>query len=96
MQKSSSGGDPGATPAATLDAPDLPHPCPAPTGAARPGVATRLACRLTSHEKDTLMLHNDFTAKALVEDRHRELRYRAAPRSRPKAPPRRWTRPGRR
>jgi hypothetical protein len=42
------------------------------------------------------MIHHELTAKALVEDRHRELRHRAKPRPLPKSPPRRWTRPGRR
>ena len=42
------------------------------------------------------MLHNDLTTKILLDDRHRELRLRVNPRQRPKSPPRRWTRPGRR
>ena len=42
------------------------------------------------------MLHNDLTAKLLVQDRQRDLRQRARPRPQPPAPPRRWTRQGRR
>ena len=43
------------------------------------------------------MLNHDFhVAKALVEDRHRELRHRADPRAQRKSRLRRWKPPGRR
>jgi hypothetical protein len=41
------------------------------------------------------MFQNELVAKTLIEDRHRELRYRAKPRSGPQ-PRRRWSRAGRR
>jgi hypothetical protein len=41
------------------------------------------------------MFHDELVAKTLIDDRHRELRYRAKPRSGPQ-PRHRWSRRGRR
>jgi hypothetical protein len=42
------------------------------------------------------MFHSEIAAKTLIEDRHRELRYRAKPRSDSLLLRRRWSRSGRR
>jgi hypothetical protein len=49
----------------------------------------------SSTRKGLVMFYPEIVAKTLIEDRHRELRYRAKPRSGPQ-PRRRWSRPGRR
>jgi hypothetical protein len=42
------------------------------------------------------MLHHEFVARVLVEDRHRELRHRSGSHLRSERARRRWVRPGRR